>query len=283
MSKKNIIKNDFNKNDFIKNLPLFNNKSKLIENKYLLFIKTHPQTTKEPIINFTLIKKYEKIFFKDFNSEKFNELKTKIGLECSLNDFMKGFIKNIKEKDNIIIEEINNKLLLMKITFNISKGININVVINFEDFINYDSKTFNHILMDILFNLYDEKKEFENDIKNINNNHKLLNINNNDNENSFINNSNLDLINICNFLETKKNMEEENEKKNDKEINKKKRKFRANLINPNIKKRNKKAINYISEEEEDNNKEINNEDEEENDNKEYMKNNKKNNSKDKNE
>ena len=273
MSKKSIIKNDF-----IKNLPLYNNKSKLIENKYLLFIKTHPQTTKEPIINFTLIKKYEKIFFKDFNSEKFNELKTKIGLECSLNDFMKSFIKNIKEKDNIIIEEINNKLLLMKITFNISKGININVVINFEDFINYDSKTFNHILMDILFNLYDEKKEFENDIKNINNNHKLLNINNNENENSFINNSNLDLINIYNFFETKKNLEEENKKKNDNEINKKKRKFRANLINPNIKKRNKKAINYISEEEEeDNNKE------EENDNKEYEKKNKKNNSKDKNE
>ena len=277
MSKKSIIKNDF-----IKNLPLYNNKSKLIENKYLLFIKTHPQTTKEPIINFTLIKKYEKIFFKDFNSEKFNELKIKIGLECSLSDFMKSFIKNIKEKDNIIIEEINNKLLLMKITFNISKGININVVINFEDFINYDSKTFNHILMDILFNLYDEKKEFENDIKNINNNHKLLNINNNDNENSFINNSNLDLINIYNFFETKKNLEEENKKKNDNEINKKKRKFRANLINPNIKKRNKKAINYISEEEEeDNNKEINNE--EENDNKEYEKKNKKNNSKDKNE
>ena len=275
MSKKSIIKNDF-----IKNLPLYNNKSKLIENKYLLFIKTHPQTTKEPIINFTLIKKYEKIFFKDFNSEKFNELKIKIGLECSLSDFMKSFIKNIKEKDNIIIEEINNKLLLMKITFNISKGININVVINFEDFINYDSKTFNHILMDILFNLYDEKKEFENDIKNINNNHKLLNINNNDNENSFINNSNLDLINIYNFFETKKNLEEENKKKNDNEINKKKRKFRANLINPNIKKRNKKAINYISEEEEeDNNKEINNE--EENDNKEYEKKNKKNNSKDK--
>ncbi len=223
MSKKSIIKNDF-----IKNLPLYNNKSKLIENKYLLFIKTHPQTTKEPIINFTLIKKYEKIFFKDFNSEKFNELKIKIGLECSLNDFMKSFIKNIKEKDNIIIEEINNKLLLMKITFNISKGININVVINFEDFINYDSKTFNHILMDILFNLYDEKKEFENDIKNINNNHKLLNINNNENENSFINNSNLDLINIYNFFETKKNLEEENKKKNDNEINKKKKKLRLN-------------------------------------------------------
>ena len=257
MSKKSLIKTDF-----IKNLPLYNKKSKLIENKYLLFIKTYPQTTKEPIINFSLIKKYEKIYFKDFNSEKFNELKIKIGLECSLNDFMKSFIKNIKEKDNIIIEEINNKLLLMKITFNISKGININVVINFEDFINYDSKTFNHILMDILFNLYDEKKEFENDMKNINNNHNIFN--NDINDNSFIKNNNLDLINIYNFFETKKNLEEENKKKGEHEINKKKRKFRANLINPNIKKRNKKAINYVSEEEDDNNEEINNDEDNKN-------------------
>jgi len=245
--------------DFIKNLPLFNNKSKLIQNNFILFLKSYPQNTKEPILNMKIIKKNGKIFFKDFNYEKFNELKLKIGLECNLNDFMKSFINNIKEEKNIIIEEIN-KFLLMKIIFNISNGIKINVVINFEDSIDCESKIFNNILMEILFNLYDEKNEIENQIKNKNKNLNLNNEIENNIEKFLLNNenNNLDLMNIVNFIENKKNISENKKNEYENNNNKKKRKYRANLINPNIKKRNKKAISYVSEEDEDENNDDNN-------------------------
>lgn len=240
---------DNNKKDFLENILRLNNQNKNIiqdSNENTFFIATVTIDSKmESTIIFRAITKAA-VYVKIFTYNSFSEYKSSIGFDGSWKAFINTMYNaiNFKEGGEIKIE-LKKKNQVLTMIHPLANDLKVSSQIVFESSYTTNEKEYNVIVFDSLINLYNDKieiirlneKEKEQAIQLKDSEHKSL-ITNSSNFNSAISQKDASR----GILEIKKNV---------------KRKYQSNLINPNIKKRKKKGVQFIKDEEEKSDKESN--------------------------
>lgn len=228
--------------DFISSLPLLAHKSQKItynNDEYIFVTKLFNNESLEPEITFLLFNK-DKIFKTIYNYEQFKTYKKNMGLEGSWKSLMESMGNAIDGVDSgeLKISFPNNKDKLELIVVHpISKEVKISGNITFEKV----KKNLNEIFFDGISLLYDAREQL-----------KMEKITNIKETNKISVNDNI-------ISERKENLEKDNKGNMILEVKQNvKRKYHANLINPNIKKRKKKGVEFIKEETNED-KDVNNE------------------------
>ena len=218
--------------DFISSLPLLSHKSQKItynNDEYIFVTKLFNNESLEPEITFLLFNK-DKIFKTIYNYEQFKTYKKNMGLEGSWKSLMESMGNAIDGVDSgeLKISFPNNKDKLELIVVHpISKEVKISGNITFEKV----KKNLNEIFFDGISLLYDAREQLK--MEKITNIKEINKISVNDNI----------------ISERKENLEKDNKGNMILEVKQNvKRKYHANLINPNIKKRKKKGVEFIKEE-----------------------------------
>jgi hypothetical protein len=242
--------NNKTNSEFLENIKIINllnanvndQESTNSSNNYLLSVKVNNSndiTTCECV--FKILEK-DKIWVKNFFYDEFEEYKTKMGFDGSWKAFFKTLTQAINKTDggNISITTtnkipINKKSPEMQLTIfhPLSEELKVKSVITINKFYPTSTDEFRNFNYDLMLELYESKKIFldrerekiyENSVNSGANNLKINSINNIPSNNNLSNGMK---------LEVKKNI---------------KRKFNADLINPNVKRAKTKGAQFIIEE-----------------------------------
>lgn len=233
---------DNTKKDFIEYIMKLNNQNRKVitqdDNETLFIIITViSDTRKELIITFTSITKAA-VYTKGFTYDSFSEYKASIGFAGSWKSFINTMFNAINHKEGGEVKmELKKKKLTMTLLYSLANDLKVSSQIIFDNRYSIDDREYNAIVFASLINLYENKIEIEKtserehaDQRKDREEKSLVAINSNHNNNAI---GQRDVGR--GVLEMKKNV---------------KRKYKSNLINPNIKKRKKKGVEFIKDDEE---------------------------------
>lgn len=226
---------EISKKDFVSSLPLLDHKNQKIifeDEKYIFLSRINLENPNEPEITFFLFSK-NKIFKKSFTYNSFKDYKAAMGFEGSWKNLFQTFSNAIEGVDDgtiqIKLPVSKTEKLTLIIVHPIAKEIKVSGNIEM-DKVNADS--LKEVYFDGLIELFDSKESIKTKIIEEKDNEKKVNLVDN---NNLINNKKENNKSFSNGLEFKQNV---------------KRKFHSNLINPNIKKRKKKGVQFIEDDNE---------------------------------
>jgi hypothetical protein len=218
--------------DSLKTLHLVNSYLESDGKKIILIVKIVNENSDNPQCIFKIIEK-EKIWVKNYDFDGFNTYKTSIGFDGPWKSFFKTLECALNKSDggNIIInypKTNKEKELTLTVYHPLSEEMKIKSEIIFDKSYGSSTTEFRNLSFDAMLELYESKENYK--LKEREKTLDMLKMNKSNGNGGLMNSEFGNERKVNAKLEMKKGM---------------KRKFNANLINPNIKKRKGKGTEFV--------------------------------------